>query len=196
MKFKTLLGAVFVLALILTACAPAATPATAPPATEPATTETAEPAMTETTEATEPAATDTPAADVTATGGIPVTGEATVEVAESAEFGSYLVDGEGMSLYVFMGDTQDSGTSACADDCAAEWPPLASQGSPVAGDGVDATLLGTITRDDGTIQVTYNGRPLYLFVGDAAPGDTNGQGMEDEFGLWLLVSPTGEPIQQ
>jgi len=161
-------------------------------------TETTEPAMTETGEATEPATTDTPAADETATGGIPVTGEATVQVAESTDFGSILVDGEGMSLYVFLADIQDGGTSTCGDDdgCAAEWPPLASQGAPVAGDGVDETLLGTITRDDGTMQVTYNGWPLYLFAGDTAPGDTSGQGLDEFGGLWFLVSPTGEAIQQ
>ena len=50
------------------------------------------------------------------------------------------------------------------------------------------TLLGTLTRDDGTVQVTYNGWPLYHFSGDTAPGDTNGQGLE---GVWFLVSPTG-----
>jgi predicted lipoprotein with Yx(FWY)xxD motif len=173
MKYKTILGTVFVLALILTACAPAPV-------------------------VTEPAATDTQAAAETPTEGVPVTGEATINVSESTEFGSILVDGEGTSLYVFMADTQNSGTSTCGDDdgCATEWPPLISQGSPVAGEGVDATLLGTITRDDGSIQVTYNGWPLYLFEEDAALGDTNGQGLEEFGGLWFLVSPEGEAIQQ
>ena len=72
---------------------------------------------------------------------------------------------------------------------------MASQGSPVAGDGVDATLLGTITRDDGTMQVTYNGHPLYTFVDDKASGDAGGQGKEDAGGTWHLISPAGEPIQ-
>jgi predicted lipoprotein with Yx(FWY)xxD motif len=101
-----------------------------------------------------------------------------------------------MSLYVLMNDTQNSGTSTCVDDCAAEWPPLTADGDPVAGEGVDETLLGTITRDDGSTQVTYNGWPLYTFVDDTAPGDTTGQGIEDEFGLWHLISPEGEPIEQ
>ena len=186
MKYKTLLGAILLLALVLTACAPAV------PATEVPTTVT-EP----TTAPTEPpAATDTQSATETPTVGVPVTGEATVNVSESADFGSILVDGQGMSLYVFMADTQDGGTSACADDCAVEWPPLASEGAPVAGEGVNATLLSTITRDDGTLQVTYNGWPLYLFEEDTAPGDTNGQGIDEFGGLWFLVSPTGEAIQQ
>jgi predicted lipoprotein with Yx(FWY)xxD motif len=63
----------------------------------------------------------------------------------------------------------------------------------MAGEGVDATLLGTITRDDGSTQVTYNGWPLYYFHEDAAPGDTNGQGVG---GVWFLVSPEGEAIEQ
>ena len=176
MKEKTLLGAVLVLALVLTACAPA-TPATEPVVPDVAT----EPAVTGV--ATEP---------------LVVTGEATVNVSESADLGSILVDGEGMSLYAFMQDTQDSGISTCtdADGCLVEWPALASQGAPVAGEGVDTTLLSTITRDDGLLQVTYNGWPLYLFVEDTAPGDTNGQGIDEFGGLWFLVSPTGEVIQE
>jgi predicted lipoprotein with Yx(FWY)xxD motif len=195
MKYETLLGAVFVLALVLAACAPAAI-ATEPPATLEPTTAVTEPPVS----ATEPpvatdtsAATDTPAVGETATVGVPVTGEATVNVADVGTYGSALVNGDGLPLYVFSLDTE--GTSACTDDCAAEWPPLASQGSPVAGDGVDATLLGTITRDDGTMQVTYNGHPLYTFVEDTAPGDAAGQGMAEFGGTWHLISPDGEPIQ-
>jgi len=190
MNSKTLLGAMLLLALLLTAC----TPATAPSPTAMPTTEVTEPPVTESPVATESPAATEPATE--APTGVPVTGEATVMVSESAEFGPILVDGNGFALYAFMGDTQDSGSSACMDDCAVEWPPLASQGSPVAGEGVDATLLGTITRDDGTMQVTYNGRPLYLCHEAMAAGDTNGQGVTDEFGQWFLVSAEGEPVQQ
>jgi predicted lipoprotein with Yx(FWY)xxD motif len=140
--------------------------------------------------------TDTQAAAESPTAGVPVTGEATVNVGNVGTFGSALVDGQGMSLYVFMNDSQNSGSSACTADCAAVWPPLLSQGAPVAGAGLDATLLGTITRDDGTMQVTYNGWPLYLYTGDIAPGDATGQGVQDQFGLWYLISPAGEAIQQ
>ena len=77
-----------------------------------------------------------------------------------------------------------NGTTGTTGDCSAE---------AMAGEGVDATLLGTITRDDGSTQVTYNGWPLYYFQDDVAPGDTNGQGME---GVWFLVSPEGEAIEQ
>jgi predicted lipoprotein with Yx(FWY)xxD motif len=204
MKYPTLLGAILMLALLMSACAPAATPTAAePPATieptmEPTEPPTEIPSATEPSVATEAPATEAPSTEATATGGVPVTGGATVNVSESADYGSILVDGNGMSLYVFMADTQNGGTSACGDDdgCAAEWPALVSDGDPVAGEGVDASLLGTITRDDGTTQVTYNGWPLYLFEEDAAAGDTNGQGIDEFGGLWYLVSPTGEAIQQ
>jgi predicted lipoprotein with Yx(FWY)xxD motif len=196
MKIKTILAVVFVLAVVLTACAPQATAVpttTTEPtmaATEPAATE---PSMTETSEtaAASPEATNTGEA-ATATAGVPVTGEVTINVSESTEFGPILVDDQGLSLYLFMNDTQGGESSACNDDCAKEWPPLLTQGSPVAGEGVDSTLLGTITREDGSMQITYNGWPLYHSDEDTTLGDTKGQGME---GLWFLVTPAGEPVK-
>ena len=199
MNSKTLLGALCGLALILAACAPAATPN--PTATlEPTTVVTEPPLETETSVATETAAatetsaaTDTPPVDTTETVGVPVTGEATVNAADVGTYGTVLVNGDGMPLYVFSLDT--GGTSACTGDCTAEWIPLASQGSPTAGDGVDATMLGTITRDDGSMQVTYNGHPLYTFASDTGSGDAAGQGMEDNGGTWSLISATGDMVQ-
>jgi predicted lipoprotein with Yx(FWY)xxD motif len=206
MKYRILLGAISAFALVLAACAPAATaPATQAPATLEPTTMATEPAATETSAATEvptateapttteaPATTEAATTETPGTPGVPVTGEATINVAEVGSYGSALVNGDGMSLYVFSLDT--SGTSACKDDCATEWVPVASQGSPSAGDGVDASQLGTITRDDGAMQVTYNGHPLYTFVEDKAAGDANGQSKEDFGGTWTLISPAGEPI--
>ena len=87
-----------------------------------------------------------------------------------------LVDGaSGMTLYIFANDTANSGKSACSGGCATTWPPLtvSSGTTPTAGSGAGGKL-GTITRDDGTIQVTYNGLPLHHYSGDSAPGDTNG----------------------
>ena len=128
-----------------------------------------------------------------ATAGVPVTGAATVKVAQSDSNGPILVDGDGFALYVFMSDTQNGTSSACTDEeCTTEWPPLTTTAAPVAGEGATQDLLGTITRDDGTMQVTYNGWPLHHFDEDTAPGDTKGQGME---GLWFLVSPAGEAIK-
>jgi len=148
--------------------------------------------VTETPLATEPAtATEPAAATESPTAGVPVTGEATVMVSDVGTFGPALVDGEGRALYLFTNDTQNSGASACSGDCLTAWPPLLSQGAPIAGTGADAAMLGTITRDDGTIQVTYNGWPLYYYADDTAPGDAMGQAVND---VWFLVSPTGEAI--
>ena len=201
MKPSKLLVMLLMLALFLAACAPAPTavPATEESVTQAPAASPTEALSTESPEAETATSAETATAEgsaETATVVVPVTGGATVEISESTDFGPILVNGEGMSLYAFMGDTQNSDTSACTGDCAIEWPPLTTDGQPVAGEGVDETLLGTISRDDGATQVTYNGWPLYLYEEDAAPGDTNGQGVEDEFGLWFLVSPAGEPIQQ
>jgi predicted lipoprotein with Yx(FWY)xxD motif len=207
MKSKTLLGAICGLALILAACAPAATPpptlvpttvVTEPPVTEsPVATEspaaTESPVATDTSAATE-AATEAPSTNETATVGVPVTGEATVNVATVGKYDSVLVNGDGKPLYVFSKDTGT--TSACTGDCTSTWMPLATQGSPVAGTNVDATLLGSITRDDGTKQVTYNGHPLYTFANDTGPDSAAGQGMQDNGGTWTLISSSGDPVEQ
>lgn len=120
--------------------------------------------------------------DSTATAG----GEAEVEVAET-ELGEILVDGEGMTLYLFTQDTP--GVSTCFDDCLVAWPPLV--GEPVAGEGVDEAMLGTTTRDDGTVQATYADWPLYYWFEDTAPGDVAGQGVND---VWYVLSPDGEMV--
>jgi predicted lipoprotein with Yx(FWY)xxD motif/plastocyanin len=118
----------------------------------------------------------------------PADGAVTVAVADS-ELGSILVDGEGRTLYLFTND--EPGTSTCADACAENWPPLEATEPPVAGDGADGDLLGSITRDDGTTQVTYADMPLYHFAADQAPGDTHGQGVGD---VWFVVGPDGAAI--
>ena len=198
MKYPTLLGAILMIALLLAACGPATTPiVTEPPVTiEPTLEPTDVPTDAPATEA--PAATDTAAATdapteaPTEAPGVPVTGAATVNVAEVGTFGQALVDGTGRSLYLFTNDTQDSGTSSCTGECLVNWPPLLTDGEPVAGTGVDTAMLGTITLPDGTTQVTYNGWPLYYYIDDAAAGDANGQGVGD---VWFLVTPAGEMIQ-
>lgn len=105
----------------------------------------------------------------------------------------FLVDQQGRALYLYTADTQNSGTSTCTADCLTQWQPVIVTGTPQAGNGANAGLLGTITRDDGTLQATYNGWPLYTYAGDTAPGTTSGQGMG---GAWFLVSGAGSSIQQ
>jgi predicted lipoprotein with Yx(FWY)xxD motif len=97
---------------------------------------------------------------------------------------SSLVDAAGLTLYVFANDTAGSGTSACNAGCSSAWPPLTVTGEPVAGEDVSGEL-GTITREDGTTQVTYNGLPLYFFASDTAPGDMNGASIPN----WSLAQP-------
>lgn len=125
-------------------------------------------------------------------------GAVTIALAEKEPFGQYLVDGEGKSLYMLEADTQGDGTEAvstCTDACVEEWPVVTATGEPMGGEEVDASLLSTIERDDGTMQVTYNGWPLHYYHDDQAPGDTEGQGVHDEWGGWYLVTPSGEPIE-
>jgi predicted lipoprotein with Yx(FWY)xxD motif len=114
---------------------------------------------------------------------------ATVQTTDNADFGTMLTDADGNTLYLFE---QDQGTkTACTTGCASTWPALTADGQPTAGDGVDASLLGTAKQADGTVQVTYNGHLVYGYSGDSAPGDTNGQGIGD---VWFVVSAVGEPI--
>jgi predicted lipoprotein with Yx(FWY)xxD motif len=109
--------------------------------------------------------------------------------ATSTNLGTILVDGSGRTLYLFEKDQPNQ--SACAGACAAAWPVDQSSGTPKAGSGVKASLLGTIKRSDGTTQVTYNKHPLYYFQGDSGAGQQNGQGV-DAFGAkWFVVAPAG-----
>ena len=115
-----------------------------------------------------------------------VDGAAEVATTET-DLGTFLVDAQGMTLYLF---TEDSpGVSACTDECLENWPIL--EGEPEAGTGVDADLLGSIQRDDGTVQATYDDWPLYYFVQDTEAGDVTGQGVQD---VWYVLAPDGQMI--
>jgi predicted lipoprotein with Yx(FWY)xxD motif len=116
------------------------------------------------------------------------TGPATVS-AQKGALGNYLTDGSGNSLYLYTPDT--SSTPTCYGECVAFWPALLTKGAPKAGTGADASKLGTSPRTDGTTQVTYNGHPLYQYMGDKAAGDISGQGKD---GTWYLVTPAGTQI--
>jgi predicted lipoprotein with Yx(FWY)xxD motif len=107
----------------------------------------------------------------------------TVNVRSSGDVGDILVDARGMSLYLYTKDAPS--TSNCYDQCAAAWPPLLTDTSPMGPDAV-ASGLGTTTRTDGATQVTYNGRPLYYWAKDQKPGDVTGQNVG---GVWFVVNP-------
>jgi predicted lipoprotein with Yx(FWY)xxD motif len=115
---------------------------------------------------------------------------ATVQTTNNASFGTILTDAQGHALYLYQ---QDSGTtSACTGGCASTWPPLTVTGTPTAGNGVTASLLGSAKQADGSMQVTYNGHLLYGFTGDSAAGDATGEGVEGFF----LVSSAGDQVTQ
>lgn len=108
------------------------------------------------------------------------------------KLGMILTDGRGRTLYLFKKDTK--GVSNCSGACATAWPPVTTRGTPVAGAGLTASLAGTITRADGTMQVTYGGNPLYRFVQDSAPGDVNGQDVTAFGATWYVVGANGAQI--
>ena len=110
----------------------------------------------------------------------------------STGLGTVLVDSQGRTLYRFLKDT--GSTSMCSGECTSDWPPLQANGKPTAGGGAKASMLGTTKRSDGTTQVTYNGHPLYTFSGDAKPGDTNGEGLNEFGGRWYAVSSSGDSV--
>ena len=113
----------------------------------------------------------------------------TVRVVDG-ELGEHLADYDRMSLYAFDGDVP--GESQCYEDCAEQWPPFAVPDEPSAGDGVDKHRLGTVEREDGLLQVTFDDRPLYHRDRDERPGHARGHGESD---VWWLLRPDGEPVE-
>jgi predicted lipoprotein with Yx(FWY)xxD motif len=103
-----------------------------------------------------------------------------------------LVDGKGRALYLFEADT--NGASTCTGACAAAWPPVTVSGTAQAGSGVTQSLLGTVKRADGTEQVSYNGHPLYYFVGDTGPGMAKGQDSKAFGADWYVLNAKGSKI--
>lgn len=116
----------------------------------------------------------------------------TVITSASSSAGTILTDGSGRALYLWVADSK--GKSVCSGACAGAWPPVMASGTVTASGSAKSSDLGSITRSDGSKQVTYNGHPLYYFVGDAGSGTASGQG-SDQFGAkWWLVSPAGGDV--
>lgn len=129
--------------------------------------------------------TSKPASSNTSTG-------AAITVGTASSVGKVLVDSEGLTLYYFEKDKQGGSESACNGPCAEGWPPLTTEGKPQAGEGVQASKLGTIERKDGTMQVTYAGWPLYTFVEDKKPGEDNGTDSKAFGASWYPLHPNGQ----
>ena len=123
----------------------------------------------------------------------PAGGEGVLTVASVDEGGRYIADSAGNAVYMLEAD--GDGVDACVGDCLETWPPVLVtdvQPSVDLGMDLDADLLGTVERDDGTMQLTYNGRPLYRYAADTGANRIAGHGIDDQWGEWYLLTPTGE----
>ncbi len=118
-------------------------------------------------------------------------GAATISV-ETSNRRQILVDGSGRTVYLFEADK--TAASSCYDACVGVWPAVVTTGPPVAGAGVNSSLLSTTKRSDGTLEVVYNGHPLYFFSGDKKSGDVTGQGLSSFGAAWYVLSPSGAKI--
>ncbi|MFD7642698.1 hypothetical protein ACFV4P_18780 [Kitasatospora sp. NPDC059795] len=116
--------------------------------------------------------------------------QATLMTTQNGTLGTLVTDGQGFTLYRFDMDTNNPSTTHCTGSCATLWPPELTTGSGApALKGIDSKLVSTVTRPDGTHQVTLNGWPLYRYAPDTKPGQTNGQGID---GTWFASTPTGD----
>ncbi|GAA1561768.1 hypothetical protein [Kribbella lupini] len=111
--------------------------------------------------------------------------------ADVANFGKVVVDGNGRTLYVFDNDKASPSMSTCDGECAALWPPVKAGTTAPQLDGINASLVGTVTRTDGSKQLTLAGLPLYQYAPDTKPGDAKGQGV---LGTWWVVGANGQKI--
>ncbi len=111
----------------------------------------------------------------------------------ASRFGRVLFDGVGHALYAFTRDAPSK--RACRGACARAWPPYLVRSRPRAGTGVAARRLGATRRADGSLQVTYGGRPLYYYVGDRKPGQILCQNVTEFGGVWLVVRPSGRLVR-
>jgi predicted lipoprotein with Yx(FWY)xxD motif len=116
-----------------------------------------------------------------------------VVTTRKTKLGTILVNGQGRSLYLFEKDKNDK--SACSGACAKTWPPLMTTGKPKPAGGVNAKLLGTTRRSNGT-QVTYDGHPLYTYLGDTKAGQTNGEGSTAFGAAWYVMGTNGKKIDK
>lgn len=111
-----------------------------------------------------------------------------------SSYGTILFDGKGDALYAFTRDKR-GGASRCYGDCAAAWPVYYTKTTLRAGKGVKQALIGKVRRSDGRLQVTYNGWPLYYYVGDRRPGQVSCQNVDEFGGTWLVVRPSGRLVR-
>ncbi|GAA3601972.1 hypothetical protein GCM10022223_17150 [Kineosporia mesophila] len=119
-------------------------------------------------------------------------GSVTLQVVESERFGQYVVDGEGFTLYRFDPDDANPSKATCNDDCAVTWPPTLAART-VQFSGLDRSALGVVSRQDGSVQMTVGGWPVYRFSKDTQPRQSSGEGIG---GTWFVVAPDGSKASQ
>jgi predicted lipoprotein with Yx(FWY)xxD motif len=132
-----------------------------------------------------------PAASSSSSGAASGSGGTVITTATSSA-GTFLTTSSGQAVYLWVKDGKNM--SACTGACAGAWPPVTATGTVTAAGSAKASELGTITRSDGTKQVTYDGHPLYTFSGDSGPGTATGQGSDGFGAKWWLVSPSGSDV--
>jgi predicted lipoprotein with Yx(FWY)xxD motif len=120
-------------------------------------------------------------------------GAASTVGTKTSSLGTFLVDANGRTLYLW--DADHGSKSTCSGACAQAWPPLTTTATPKASGAAKASLLGTTKRTDGSREVTYAGHPLYYFAGDTQPGQTTGQGSNGFGAPWWVVTPAGKALQ-
>jgi predicted lipoprotein with Yx(FWY)xxD motif len=126
--------------------------------------------------------------------GTPEPPATTMITLRNSALGPILVDASGRTLYLFEADRKD--ISTCNGDCASIWPPLIAHGTPLAGAGINQSLLTITTRNDGSLEVVYNGHPLYYFVSDKQAGDITGEGISSFGAQWYVLSATGSKVDK
>ncbi len=132
-------------------------------------------------------------AGVTTLSSPPTTDSALTLTMQRSPVGPILATGRGDTLYDFVPDTPTH--SACLDDgCVFQWPPLTKSGPVRVGQGVKASLVGTLHRPDGSTQLSYGGHPLYLYNGDVSPGVVMGQAIDQNGGLWYVLDAQGKEV--
>jgi predicted lipoprotein with Yx(FWY)xxD motif len=125
------------------------------------------------------------------TSAVALSGKADVNTAVT-KAGKVLVDARGRTMYAFAADSK--GHSVCTDSCLTYWPPVPATAKPPTVTGGVTATFGVLHRQDGSTQLTADGWPMYTYVGDAKPGATSGQGLNESGGLWWVVSPSGKWI--
>ena len=132
-----------------------------------------------------------PAGGSSSSAGASSSGGTVITTAKSSA-GTVLATSSGRAVYLWVKDTGDM--SNCNGACAGAWPPVTTTATATASGSAKASDIGTITRSDGTKQVTYDGHPLYYFSGDSGPGTATGQGSDGFGAKWWLVAPTGSDV--